>query len=235
MIELAGILNLKPVAEGIERADQLDRLMELKCDLGQGYFFARPLEPRGVAHAARGAQRDARRGRGARAGPVARRPSTGPTSYHRADCAPDPSSPSCWPVRSSRASRSRAGPRPALATQAARQVASTAPDGQPGWQDRIDALIGDRRMSVTIGDDGAFWYRHLALVRRAPASNEKLLLSMALLAAVGPDRVIQTRAMAAAAPVEGVIDGDLWLVGHGDPELGPDALMRSRSRSPPPA
>jgi EAL domain-containing protein (putative c-di-GMP-specific phosphodiesterase class I) len=48
VIELAGILNLKPIAEGIERADQLDRLNELKCDLGQGYFFARPLEPRAL-------------------------------------------------------------------------------------------------------------------------------------------------------------------------------------------
>src|SRR5207245_7907262 len=45
VIELAGILNLKPVAEGIERADQLQRLLELECDLGQGYYFARPLEP----------------------------------------------------------------------------------------------------------------------------------------------------------------------------------------------
>ncbi len=43
VIELAGILNLKPVAEGIERADQLERLLEMKCDLGQGYFFAKPL------------------------------------------------------------------------------------------------------------------------------------------------------------------------------------------------
>jgi diguanylate cyclase (GGDEF)-like protein/PAS domain S-box-containing protein len=43
VIELAGILNLKPVAEGIERADQLQRLLELKCDLGQGYFFAKPM------------------------------------------------------------------------------------------------------------------------------------------------------------------------------------------------
>src|SRR5438552_14037640 len=43
VIELAGILNLKPVAEGIERADQLERLLELHCDLGQGYFFAKPL------------------------------------------------------------------------------------------------------------------------------------------------------------------------------------------------
>jgi diguanylate cyclase (GGDEF)-like protein/PAS domain S-box-containing protein len=44
VIELAGILNLKPVAEGIERADQLERLLDLHCDLGQGYFFAKPLE-----------------------------------------------------------------------------------------------------------------------------------------------------------------------------------------------
>jgi EAL domain-containing protein (putative c-di-GMP-specific phosphodiesterase class I) len=44
MIELAGILNLKPVAEGIERLDQLERLLELRCALGQGYYFAKPLE-----------------------------------------------------------------------------------------------------------------------------------------------------------------------------------------------
>ena len=48
VIELAGILNLKPVAEGIERADQLERLMELNCDMGQGYFFARPLDPKAL-------------------------------------------------------------------------------------------------------------------------------------------------------------------------------------------
>ncbi|MEX0984644.1 MAG: EAL domain-containing protein, partial [Actinomycetota bacterium] len=44
VIELAAILNLKPVAEGIERPDQLDKLLALKCDLGQGYLFAKPLE-----------------------------------------------------------------------------------------------------------------------------------------------------------------------------------------------
>jgi serine-type D-Ala-D-Ala carboxypeptidase/endopeptidase (penicillin-binding protein 4) len=105
-----------------------------------------------------------------------------------------------------------------------RHAAPPARADQAGWQRRVDALIAGRRMSVTIGDDGAFWYRHLSRVERAPASNEKLLLSMALLAAVGPDRVIETRAMAGAAPVDGSIDGDLWLVGHGDPELSPDAL-----------
>jgi diguanylate cyclase (GGDEF)-like protein/PAS domain S-box-containing protein len=43
VIELAAILNLKPVAEGIERADQLERLLELHCAYGQGYYFSRPL------------------------------------------------------------------------------------------------------------------------------------------------------------------------------------------------
>jgi EAL domain-containing protein (putative c-di-GMP-specific phosphodiesterase class I) len=45
ILKLAQDLDLKPVAEGIERADQLERLLELHCDLGQGFFFAKPLNP----------------------------------------------------------------------------------------------------------------------------------------------------------------------------------------------
>jgi EAL domain-containing protein (putative c-di-GMP-specific phosphodiesterase class I) len=48
IIELASILRLRPVAEGIERADQLEKLLALSCDLGQGYYFARPLPPDAV-------------------------------------------------------------------------------------------------------------------------------------------------------------------------------------------
>jgi diguanylate cyclase (GGDEF)-like protein/PAS domain S-box-containing protein len=48
IIELAGILNLRPVAEGIERADQLEKLLELHCELGQGYYFSQPLTFEGV-------------------------------------------------------------------------------------------------------------------------------------------------------------------------------------------
>ncbi len=43
IIDLAGILHLRPVAEGIERADQLEKLLALRCALGQGYYFAKPL------------------------------------------------------------------------------------------------------------------------------------------------------------------------------------------------
>jgi diguanylate cyclase (GGDEF)-like protein/PAS domain S-box-containing protein len=43
IIELAAILKLRPVAEGIERADQLAKLLELNCELGQGNYFSAPL------------------------------------------------------------------------------------------------------------------------------------------------------------------------------------------------
>jgi diguanylate cyclase (GGDEF)-like protein len=48
IIDLAGILKLRPVAEGIERADQLERLLAMKCDLGQGFYFAEALPLEGI-------------------------------------------------------------------------------------------------------------------------------------------------------------------------------------------
>ncbi len=43
IIELGRVLRLELVAEGIEDAEQLSRLQRLRCDLGQGFLFARPL------------------------------------------------------------------------------------------------------------------------------------------------------------------------------------------------
>jgi EAL domain-containing protein (putative c-di-GMP-specific phosphodiesterase class I) len=42
IIDMAKVLNLRPVAEGVERQQQLDRLLELGCDSAQGYYFAKP-------------------------------------------------------------------------------------------------------------------------------------------------------------------------------------------------
>ena len=36
-------LNLTVVAEGIETKEQLDYLKAVGCQLGQGYFFSKPL------------------------------------------------------------------------------------------------------------------------------------------------------------------------------------------------
>ena len=43
VVGLAHGLGLRVVAEGVETLGQLERLHDLGCDLGQGYYFARPL------------------------------------------------------------------------------------------------------------------------------------------------------------------------------------------------
>jgi EAL domain-containing protein (putative c-di-GMP-specific phosphodiesterase class I) len=43
IVELGRILELQTVAEGIELVEELEELRALECDLGQGYWFARPL------------------------------------------------------------------------------------------------------------------------------------------------------------------------------------------------
>lgn len=62
-----------------------------------------------------------------------------------------------------------------------------------------------------------------------PASTQKLLVSAALLELVDPDDAFTTSVNADAAPVDGVISGDIWLVGGGDPLLTTDPY---RARTP---
>ncbi len=96
---------------------------------------------------------------------------------------------------------------------------------QAPWMRRVSGVIGDHSVSVAAGEDGMFLYRHADTSPRAPASNEKLLLSMALLDELGPGYRIRT--VAAAARVQGhVIPGDLWILGRGDPTVGPARLTQ---------
>jgi diguanylate cyclase (GGDEF)-like protein/PAS domain S-box-containing protein len=45
---MAHKMNLKAIAEGIETARQLERLLELGCEFGQGYYFSQPMEAKGA-------------------------------------------------------------------------------------------------------------------------------------------------------------------------------------------
>ena len=38
-----GALSITTVAEGIEDQDQLEFLESIHCDIGQGYYFAKPM------------------------------------------------------------------------------------------------------------------------------------------------------------------------------------------------
>ncbi len=50
IVELARVLGMDVVAEGIETYEQYHLLRELGCRFGQGYFFARPLTADKVSH-----------------------------------------------------------------------------------------------------------------------------------------------------------------------------------------
>ena len=45
IVALAGTLHLSAVAEGVELAEQHEALVEAGCELGQGFHFARPVDP----------------------------------------------------------------------------------------------------------------------------------------------------------------------------------------------
>ncbi len=49
IVELGDTLHLETVAEGIEEAEQLRELTGLGADLGQGFYFARPLTPDAIS------------------------------------------------------------------------------------------------------------------------------------------------------------------------------------------
>ena len=112
-------------------------------------------------------------------------------------------------------------PAPAVASPAVTSAAA----GTPIWMRQIDALVKDRAVSVSVGVDGAWLYHKRGGVPRTPASNEKLLLSMALLNRLDPETTIPTKAGARRAPLNGVVRGNLWILGHGDPEGGRFRLL----------
>jgi serine-type D-Ala-D-Ala carboxypeptidase/endopeptidase (penicillin-binding protein 4) len=58
----------------------------------------------------------------------------------------------------------------------------------------------------------------------APASTFKLLVAVTALLTLGPDYRFETRLEALGEPHNGTLDGDLYLVGSGDPSLTSDTL-----------
>ena len=49
IITLAHKMGMKVIAEGLETARQFERLRELGCEFGQGYYFSQPLESKAVS------------------------------------------------------------------------------------------------------------------------------------------------------------------------------------------
>jgi D-alanyl-D-alanine carboxypeptidase/D-alanyl-D-alanine-endopeptidase (penicillin-binding protein 4) len=97
--------------------------------------------------------------------------------------------------------------------------ATTPASARPYWKTRIDNIAAGKQIGIVVHDDGRTLYTHAARVKRAPASNEKLLMSMALFEHLDPSTTIDTRAFVATPPIARVVAGDLWITGRGDPTI----------------
>jgi D-alanyl-D-alanine carboxypeptidase/D-alanyl-D-alanine-endopeptidase (penicillin-binding protein 4) len=114
-------------------------------------------------------------------------------------------------------------------TAAPHDRAGAGAGGAPRWERRLTKLVAGVPMSVAVEEGGQSLFRFRPATPRVPASNEKLLLSMAILDALGPEDRIETSASAARFS-HGVVRGDLWLEGGGDPTVTSADLARLAER-----
>ncbi|MFV0315556.1 MAG: D-alanyl-D-alanine carboxypeptidase [Microthrixaceae bacterium] len=87
---------------------------------------------------------------------------------------------------------------------------------------------------ITVGDGTHSMFAHNPVTPLVPASNQKLLTGAAVLDTLGSDTTLVTDFRAPAAPIDGVIDGDLFMVGGGDPLLGTDGYRSRQTQGVPP-
>lgn len=84
--------------------------------------------------------------------------------------------------------------------------------------------VGDAASVVVRDGDGDVIVGVRPNAPRLPASNQKLVTIATALDVLGPDARLATTLVAEAEPVGGVISGDVWLVGGGDPTFSTGAF-----------
>ncbi|MEA2487780.1 MAG: hypothetical protein QOF16_1434 [Actinomycetota bacterium] len=97
-------------------------------------------------------------------------------------------------------------------------VIASAATARPAWKKKIDRAIGGHALSVEIATPSDTLYQHNAATQHIPASNQKLLLSMALLDRFGSGMRLSTT-VHGQRPRSGVVQGNVWIVGRGDPTV----------------
>ena len=78
---------------------------------------------------------------------------------------------------------------------------------------------------ISVGDGSRAIYSHNASAGLVPASNQKLITASAALDLIGADETLKTDFRTVGKPDGGVIEGDLFMVGGGDPLLMTDAYQ----------
>ena len=87
-----------------------------------------------------------------------------------------------------------------------------------GWKRDLDHIVRNKPVGVSVRDQGKTLYSWSAKRKRIPASNQKLLLSMALLDRMKPSTRLETSARGRRVQ-SGKVRGNLYVVGRGDPTI----------------
>jgi D-alanyl-D-alanine carboxypeptidase/D-alanyl-D-alanine-endopeptidase (penicillin-binding protein 4) len=111
------------------------------------------------------------------------------------------------------------------------KAAPAIPAGQDAIRElarRLDGLLADPRLAgahtgvvVRHAVTGETLYSRNARARFIPASNQKLLVLAAAFALLGLDYRFKTTVLADSEPREGIVEGNLYLKGTGDPTFVP--------------
>lgn len=128
--------------------------------------------------------------------------------------APTPASASATPVLSA-----RRAPELLARPQAARRLRSAV--------DPLVAALPDASCLV-VSDGGTRLVEHRADQPVVPASNLKVLTAAAALRVLGPETTLTTRFVAEGGLRDGQVEGDLWMVGGGDPVIDSETYQRTQ-------
>ena len=97
-------------------------------------------------------------------------------------------------------------------------VLASSSTARPGWKRNLDRIMRNKPTGLHVRDEGRTLYSWSAKTKRTPASNQKLLLSMALLDRLEPDTRLATSALGRRIR-SGNLRGNLFVIGRGDPTL----------------
>jgi len=99
-----------------------------------------------------------------------------------------------------------------------------------GLQPVLDQVPADT--CLTVSDQGRAILEHNPDLPVVPASNLKTVTAWVAMDVLGGDYTFRTSAVADAPPTDGVINGNLWVVGGGDPVLATDEFQAGQGDPP---